>query len=99
MLSKQKRYSREDFPKGRAYKSGRFLWGTVSVYESPTFKAGVVVSKKVLRMAVERNKARRRVYSAIDSFKNKNIGVIIRLRKEVLTTPCKNIISDIEGLF
>lgn len=96
MLKKAQRFSRENFPKGKAVKRGTFPWGSVFVYNTPTFKGGVVVSKKAVKKAHERNRAKRRVYTALENFKDQNIGLLLRLRKEAITEDIKQITSDIK---
>ncbi|PIR85072.1 hypothetical protein COU15_02770 [Candidatus Kaiserbacteria bacterium CG10_big_fil_rev_8_21_14_0_10_45_20] len=65
MLPKQKRIRKEDFPQKKPLARGAFSWGTVSLFSGESFAVAVIVSKKVFKTAVMRNKARRRVYMAV----------------------------------
>ena len=55
----------------------------------------IVVSKKPLRRAVDRNRARRRVRAALQQSHSSG-GVAVYLRREVLTTPFLEIARDLK---
>lgn len=66
MLKKRSRLSREAF--GKAFKQSRRVKGdgfVLLVSPSPASRAAVVVSKKVAKRAVWRNRIRRVVYDAV----------------------------------
>ena len=72
------------------YKNGQRAKGTLMsmVFVRPNKRKesrfGVVVSKKVLKSAVGRNRIRRRVYAVIESFRpriKENIDVLIKVQK------------------
>ena len=66
MLAKKERLTREEF--NRFFVSGkRFHSGMMQLVHAPhnSFHASVVVSKKVERRAVKRNKLRRQVYDIV----------------------------------
>lgn len=71
MIPKLNRINREDFEKilkkGRLQNSGLF---SLRFLENPynTTNIGVVVSKKVAKTAVSRNKIRRRAYSLVQKY-------------------------------
>jgi len=99
MLGKALRFSRATFPIGRAKERYSLPWGAVSVYDAPQFRAGVVVSKKVLKKAHDRNRLRRRLYEAIGHVLPKNppaIGLAVFPRKEALTAPYTAIVEDLK---
>lgn len=56
---------------------------TIVYSPSPTFHASVVVSKKVARLAVDRNKIRRRIYDILRRYQSRTgvTGVCIVLTK------------------
>lgn len=53
----------------------------------------MVVSKKVLKKASDRNRVRRRIYSALREAKR---AAIVFPRREALTTPLSIIIEDLK---
>jgi len=84
MLPKTERLSRTDFQS--IYANGRRTHspvGTVIFKSGPTFHGAVVVSKKVGKQAVLRNKLRRQVYGQLTThLKQKGItGTVIVLLK------------------
>jgi ribonuclease P protein component len=70
MLSKKERLNRTQFStffaKGRRFHG---LYTTLIVSPHNQFLASVVVSKKVFKLAHDRNRIRRRIYSLLRSFK------------------------------
>lgn len=68
MLPKNRRISRNDLKQasglGKSLNSSHFFIKVIHT-DTPTSKFAVSVSKKVSKLAVVRNKVRRRVYSAI----------------------------------
>lgn len=84
MLPKKERLSRDAFNRffslGRRYHSP--YWTLVHA-PSPTFHASIVVPKKIARLAVDRNRMRRRIYDIVRLFhkEQKLEGVFIFLVK------------------
>jgi ribonuclease P protein component len=79
MLKKSERVARPDFAsffkRGKKIHSDHMM---AVVCPHPTFHASVVVSKKVSKLAVERNTLRRRVYAQLQTLRKQNFtGVII----------------------
>lgn len=103
MLKKAQRFARAAFPaKERVKTRHSFSWGAVSLYERPRFGAGVVVSKKVLGKAHDRNRLRKRLYDAIGRALPTHpsaLGVLVFPRKEALTAPHEGIVQDLRGVF
>lgn len=93
MAPKNKRFSRRSFPKGRPDSRRPFSWGTISIYTASASGCAVVVSKKVLKKAHDRNKAKRRVFEALPET---NQAAVIHLRSEALTAPFKEIERDLK---
>lgn len=96
MLPKTNRISRTAFPKGRPFVRRVFSWGTASLYPGEP-QVAAVVSKKTLKKAHERNRARRRVYAALAK-SLPNATLVIQLKREALFTPLTTVTADIEGL-
>ncbi|MFN3188243.1 MAG: ribonuclease P protein component [Candidatus Paceibacteria bacterium] len=69
MLPKNARLSRQEFSTVFARPQKRTHFPECSIYytPSPTFKASVVVGKKVAKLAVVRNRLRREVYGALQT--------------------------------
>jgi ribonuclease P protein component len=88
MLAKSERLGRTDF--AQFFKTGkRFHGDHVSIVFTPhpTLHASVVVSKKVSKSAVTRNRIRRRLYAQLRAaLHNKHPGVFIVLVKPTFNT-------------
>lgn len=92
------------FSKGLAIRSSLFTvkYAANSRRHSP--RLSVVVSKKVLKSAVGRNRIRRRIYelgrtSILPSLKNITDVVIITTSAEVATMPAEELKTVLTGLF
>lgn len=103
MLSQKNRIARKNFPSYQR-QSNRFssplFSGNIYAHQGRT-QVSVVVSKKVAKTAIERNKIRRRFYSAIRPSLKDSQGALIVLypkitTKEPLFTFLK---SEIERMF
>lgn len=72
MLPKQKRIQKKNFPslsgKGRSFFADQITLRIIPQQEKTFSKASIVVSKKVLKTAVGRNRIRRRVYATLEEF-------------------------------
>jgi len=73
---------------------------TLYLKKEKDFKAGVVVSKKLKFLAVERNRAKRRVYCVLDGMaKEKQISkgwIVVFLKdSQILKTPFSEMIKEI----
>ena len=84
MLSKKERLSRDTF--NRFFSLGKrhhSPYWTLIYAPAPTFHASVVVPKKIARLAVNRNRMRRRIYDIVRLFhkEQKIQGVFIFLVK------------------
>lgn len=98
MLPKNVRFERNNFPKGRPQIRRSFYWGTVSLF--PTESAArfaVVVSKKVLRKAHDRNRARRRLYAALESVTS-SYHIVIHAKSSALTADLSQVTEDIKSV-
>jgi ribonuclease P protein component len=90
MLSRSKRLSRAVFD-SKPTSRGRFAYGSISFFKDRQGVA-IVVSKKVAKTAVVRNKIRRRVAHALkDSFKNLAHAAVIYPTREAATAPYEDL--------
>lgn len=91
MLSKKERLTRQDFSRffssGRRYHSSFF---TLVYTPSPALHASVVVPKKVVPKAVDRNTIRRRLYSTLRG----EHGVFIVLLKKPGTLVAPEVLRE-----
>jgi len=72
----------------RPFLQRKFSFGTIKFFKTKTSRAGVVVSKKIYTSAVQRNRLRRRVYTAIREFlltHKPQYGIVVYPTKEALT--------------
>jgi ribonuclease P protein component len=88
MLPKKERLSRKEF--NRFFSIGkRFHFPTFQVVYAPytTLHVSVVVSKKIAKTAVHRNKVRRRIYDIVRNYRTENslTGVFIFFTKQPVT--------------
>lgn len=99
MFSKKSRYTRGSFPRGRAQQRSALSWGDVSFYPSPVLRGAVVVSKKILPKAHDRNRLKRRVREALSiavAESSHVAGVLVFPRSEALTVPLTKLASDLK---
>lgn len=102
MVDKQTRISRADFPaimqSGRRYHSTTV--GAVAILGTSP-KVSVVVSKKVAKKAVDRNRLRRRVYGVVERFMAEqplSATVIFLLKPGALRVPRQAFATEVAGL-
>jgi ribonuclease P protein component len=96
MLPKKSRLSRTSFPKSKPSQRVTFSWGSISLYPSNVFMASVVVSKKTLPRAVDRNRATRRAYAALARVSPApKLAVIVFPRREALKAPFTLLVADL----
>ncbi len=101
MLPKKQRLNRAQF--SEYFSSGRRShtpYLTFIMSPSSTFKAVVVVGKKVAKKAHDRNRLKRRLYSLIsEAQKQKNwTGVLLVIAKPALFKLTKRQITEVVGL-
>ena len=96
MLSKKQRFSRDAFPKKRPERRLHFSWGVVSLYKSFLPRASVVVSKKVLRKAHERNRLKRRIYEAVQKAAPP-YSLVVYPRAEARTVAFTTLVEDLKS--
>lgn len=91
MLAKKQRLTRAEF--SNYFKAGKRLHSPVAtliVAKADDFHGAVVVSKKVSKKAVVRNKLRRRAYAQLyNACKDKKTGVFIIVLKPKISTLTK----------
>lgn len=99
MLSKQKRIPRTLFP--HVANGGAFHTHLFTVRWKKSSQDGgrfsVVVSKKVAKTAVLRNKLRRRFYSALQNFPVKEVQGVIFVKKEATQASTADIVREIKA--
>lgn len=102
MVAKQARISRTDFP--AILQSGKRFHSThvsAVVVPTPTPQVSVVVSKKVAKRAVDRNRLRRRVYGVAERFLAESplpYAVIFLLRPGALRVARQALAEEAAGL-
>lgn len=103
MLPKKQRVGRSAFSgiqkKGRKVHSKHFSF--VFIDNKNTLQLSVVVSKKVIKSATERNKSKRVIYTTVKSYsKNlKSFSGIIYINKNVNTLESLEIKEELHDLF
>jgi ribonuclease P protein component len=106
MLKKADRLTTEEI---ETLSQGKSVFGTllslryvhVSGADGAKLKFAVSVSKKVFKTAVERNRARRRVYGAIDMkvfATAKPTYVMFMPKKEAITVPIEQLKNEVSAL-
>lgn len=92
------RFSRGTFPVKRPLTRHTFSWGSVSLYPPPA-RAAVVVSKKTLKKAHDRNRVRRRLYAAYAASGGApSHAAVLFPRREALTAPFAELVRDLKAL-
>lgn len=106
MLPKENRLSRKDFlllKKHKPIVSGKYFSLVVLLSEDfKTSKFAILISKKNLKGAVDRNKVKRIFYdelSGIISKLSKNVYAIFILRKNVINKSKEEILYEVEKTF
>lgn len=99
MLPRRRRLSREGFDslsKARRFSSTHF---SIAVSENGPHKGfGVVVSKKVARLAVSRHLMKRRIYSILSTFNAEKWAVVVYVRAGAEKIPFSSIESELRQL-
>ena len=96
MLPKKKRLNKEDFKNLRPQSLFRGTFVDISGSESKETKFACVVSKKRFKKAVERNKARRKVYNILNKVKLESPHLIVVYPKQnIVNSSSKNIENEI----
>lgn len=71
----------------------RFKYGSVALYPTPEGSVAVIVSKKVLRGAVDRNRLQRRMRHAYTKVPAQKWAVALYPNKDALTAPFADIVE------
>lgn len=101
MLPKASRLSTEDV---RSLAAGKSVFGTLlslRIKPAEALKCSVSVSKKVAPRAVDRNRARRRVYAAFEKALpavTSPAFILIMPKKEALSAPLDALVAEISLL-
>jgi ribonuclease P protein component len=100
MLKKSERVSRKEFM--AHYHQGKKLHSTnlsVAISPTPTFHGSVVVSKKVAKLAVERNSMRRRIYGELRQLRVvRPATYIVMVRPEYVKLTKREAKAELESL-
>lgn len=71
----------------------RFRYGVAALYRNPKGTLAVIVSKKIAKGAVERNRIQRRMRHAFKRCTNVEYGVALYPTKEVLSAPFPDLLD------
>ncbi len=100
MLPKSKRARRDDFNELKKKNTVRGVFVDIMYSPSKEIRFACVISKKKIKLAVDRNRVRRKIYSALEKIKlNKPHIVIIYPKQVALTSPHKKIVTEIQSIF
>jgi ribonuclease P protein component len=101
MLPKLKRVTTKDFKGIKTHLVYRGSFFDLSVAPSPlSTKFACIVSKKRIKRAVDRNKARRKIYTLLQEIKTKSpLLVFIYPTKNILTAPFPELQAEIRKAF
>lgn len=72
-----------------------FPWGTVTVRPAHTFSLHIIVTKKTLRRAVDRNRVTRRIRAALQKLPHPRASVRIYPAQTTLTAPFAVLVADL----
>lgn len=98
MLPKKERLTKNDFKGWRPHPLFRGTFVDISGASSKETKFACVVSKKRFKKSVERNKAKRKVYSILAKAKTKTPNLIVVYPKQnLISSSYKNIETEIIG--
>jgi ribonuclease P protein component len=102
MLPKQLRFTKQDFVGTRPKVFFRGTFCDAAFVSLPTTKYTCIISKKTLKRAVDRNRARRRLMSIVAQYSKStqsNKSVILYPKKELPTAPHPQLQDEIKKLF
>ena len=100
MLPKSKRLTRDDFSKIKKRTTIRANYFDVIISSGSTTRFACVITKKRIKLAVDRNKIKRRIYSALSNIKLKSPHfVIIYPKQNALNTSFKTLNNEIHKVF
>jgi ribonuclease P protein component len=98
MLAKKERLNRTEFDD--CFKAGQRRHGTVLTIITlprPSFKASVVVGKKVAKKAHDRNRLRRRVYGVLENFRSYPGWCVIVVKPTLCTLTKSEQLTAVRG--
>ena len=100
MLPKSKRLTRDDFSQLKKRKTIQGDYFDIVISPSKETRFACVVSKKRIKLAVDRNKVKRKIYSALETSSLKTPQLVIFYPKQkIKTAPHKEILSEINKVF
>lgn len=85
---------------GKSIQSRFFTVKYIFTKSELDLKIGIIISKKVAKQAVKRNKARRRIKAALGSLniKLKGLSVVFLTKREIIEAEYKEIFSELENV-
>ncbi len=99
MLPKQKRLTRKDFTNLSRLQTCITPYFDVKLSKQDGFKVACIVIKKRFKKAVERNRVKRKVYSAIrEGLINKKGYFIFYPKKEIINASYQDILNQIKKI-
>ncbi len=102
MLAKQKRITKQSFPRKADFRlSDNTLSATITHINQGKIGFSVVISKKVAKLAVTRNKARRRIYAILESYSTTTspMLIVIYVKKSIENLTNQELKEEIKRLF
>jgi ribonuclease P protein component len=100
MIPKSKRLSRYDFSKLHKRNIIRGNFFDIAVSPSKTTKFAVVIAKKRIKLAVERNRVKRKIYHLLKTISlNKHYFIVIYPKHNICMAPLKSINDEMLSIF
>ena len=100
MLPKSKRLTRDDFSKFQKRTTVRANYFDVTISPSKETRFACVVAKKRIKLAVDRNTVKRKIYSALQDVNLKSPHLVIFYPKQnAHNAPYKSLYEEIHKVF
>lgn len=94
MLPKSKRLTRDDFSKLKQRTTIRSNYFDVVVSPSNESRFACVISKKRIKLAVDRNKTKRKIYNILRNITPKNPNLVIFYPKSNINNVSSKLLSE-----
>jgi ribonuclease P protein component len=100
MLPKTERFTKKDFVGVRPQVIFRGTYMDVSLVRNGVQKFGCVISKKRIKRAVDRNRAKRKVYTALNTLRpNISQSLIFYPKQTLITSKHPLLIEELQKVF
>ena len=100
MPPKRERLTKQDFSELSRRNMIRNPLFDIGFLSSAQMKVACIISKKTVKLAVDRNKIKRKMFNLFEGNKPKKPYIIIMYpKREVLYTPYLKLKSEMEGIF